>query len=584
MSATISALGSSVTRGLAALGRRPAASLWATLAVAAALCGVAAIDLAARHVDAWSQALRAQASMVVYLDESATADHAGAVAAALADVDGVDAAVVVSTAEAADRLRAALGAHDALLEGVDPATLPLSIEVTLAPGVADVIGASPLLAELRAAGAVEDLEVTRDYTAPLGEALARFERLAWALFAIIGLAAALIVAAAVRLRVGSGAGRGERAALAWLGAGAWFVRGPALVAGATVGVLGAALALALAVALVDLFRIDVAPALGGAPAVAPWPLARAGVLLAAGGALGLLGGALAARRAAIEAPRSSPPRARPLTTATAAAVVVAVAGLTMAGLSATARADGASSGIGALLDRQREVAARAHAQVEAKRQAAAATRAARVRAAYKLLRGAGSPLGVAPERRLAVARSRATARLLLARDRAEVGQLADEAALLAAAIARIDGDRAAAPAVASPPPGALTRPVAGAIARRFGTLVHERTGAVLARRGLDLEVAAAAPVVAPADGVVRYAGPIRGLDHGVILDHGPALGGVISVIAKLAPPDVRAGDRVTRGAPLGRPAKRRVYLEVRVPVGPGGTPVDPEPLLAGPPR
>lgn len=231
------------------------------------------------------------------------------------------------------------------------------------------------------------------------------------------------------------------------------------------------------------------------------------------------------------------------------------------------------------LDAQHQAAARAAEQVDAKLRAADATRAARVRAAYKLLRGAGSPLAVTPERRTAVARSRATARLLLARDRAEASQLADESALLTAALARIARDRTAAAAVSLPAPGSLLRPVTGEIVRRFGTLEHDRTRTSLARRGLDFDVADDATVVAPEAGTIRYVGPIRGLEHGIILDHGPAHG-TITVIAKLAPPSLVRGDVVARGDVLGHAARRRVYLEVRVPVGPGGTPIDPEPLLA----
>src|SRR5262249_13792063 len=155
-----------------------------------------------------------------------------------------------------------------------PATLPISIEVTLAPGMADVVGQSSLLAELRAAGSVDDVEVTRDYTAPLGDALARLQRLAWVLLLVIGSAAALLVAAAVRLRFADPTG--EAAALAWLGASPAFVRAPAVVAGTVLGALGACLALVAAAALVHLFRIDVAPALGGAGDVTAWSLARAG--------------------------------------------------------------------------------------------------------------------------------------------------------------------------------------------------------------------------------------------------------------------------------------------------------------------
>jgi septal ring factor EnvC (AmiA/AmiB activator) len=76
---------------------------------------------------------------------------------------------------------------------------------------------------------------------------------------------------------------------------------------------------------------------------------------------------------------------------------------------------------------------------------------------------------------------------------------------------------------------------------------------------------------------VRYAGPIRGLDHGVILDHGDYL----TVVAKLGDLVLPIGTHVGRGDRLGRAAHHRVYLEVRVKVGPGGLPIDPEPLFAG---
>jgi len=264
--------------------------------------------------------------------------------------------------------------------------------------------------------------------------------------------------------------------------------------------------------------------------------------------------------------------ARDALVAAAAFGVAAGAALCTIGVGHNAWADDTLS---SLLDAQHQSAARAADQVDDKRAEADATRAARVRAAYKLLRGAGSPLTVTPERRTAVARSRATARLLLARDQAEAAQLADEAALLHAAAARIDADRMAAASISLPAAGSLTRPVHGDIVRRFGTLEHERTGAMLSRRGLDFDVAEDAEVVAPADGVVRYSGPMRGLDHGVILDHGTT----ITILAKLDPLAYATGTRITRGTVVGYAAKRRVYLEVRVPIGPGGTPVDPAPLL-----
>lgn len=286
-----------VARCARVLGARPAASLWAVLAVAAALVGVAATDLASRHVGGWARDLRSQASMVVYLTDSATVEDAGALAARLGEVRGVERAVVVGTEEAADRLRAALGSHDAILDGVDPTSLPISIELTLAPGLADVAASSPLVASLRAAGSVEDVEVTRDYTGPLGAALERLRRLAWALLAVVGVGAAIVVAAAVRLRLhGERDERDERAALSWLGASGTFIHGPRLLAGLVLGAAGAAAAIGLATALVHVLAIDVSPVIDGAAAITPWPTERLGLLLAAGAGLGLVGGVLAAGR------------------------------------------------------------------------------------------------------------------------------------------------------------------------------------------------------------------------------------------------------------------------------------------------
>lgn len=231
----------------------------------------------------------------------------------------------------------------------------------------------------------------------------------------------------------------------------------------------------------------------------------------------------------------------------------------------------------AQLDAQLEVAHRTRRTVEDKRDVAADERAHRTRTAYKLLRAGTAPAWVDNDERMATARRRAGARWLLSRDRREVDLLADEAEQLAAAEARLTRDRAVAATI--PLPAAdLLPPVAGTIVRRFGPLLHERSKAHLSRHGLDYDTADGADVHAVADGVVRYAGPIRGLDAGLVIDHGTC----VSVLGKLAAPTLAIGDRVTRGQVVGHAARRRVYLEVRVPVGPGGVPVDPERLLAAP--
>jgi murein DD-endopeptidase MepM/ murein hydrolase activator NlpD len=204
----------------------------------------------------------------------------------------------------------------------------------------------------------------------------------------------------------------------------------------------------------------------------------------------------------------------------------------------------------------------------------AAARAHRARAAYELLRGADSAPWLDPDTRLAALRRQAAARHLLTIDRAEVGVLADELVHVDAGLVRLAAERAQAQALALPAPD-LEWPADGIVSRHFGTFVHATSKATLSRHGIDLDVRAHAEAGAVADGVVRYAGPIRGLDNGVVVDHGA----FTSVTAKLGDLAVKAGDHVSRGEPLGDAATHRLYLELRLPIGPGGLPIDPELLL-----
>jgi murein hydrolase activator len=257
-----------------------------------------------------------------------------------------------------------------------------------------------------------------------------------------------------------------------------------------------------------------------------------------------------------------------------AAPVIAVAALALA-TPAGARPDGdppARAQLSTQLDAELSTIDQTLATVGEKLSAADAARLHRIRAAYRILR---APLaGSASETdRMASARRRAAARMLLERDTAERTLLVSEAAQLASARTMKIAATTKLPTLVLPQQ--IGRPAKGAIARRFGPYVHERSKATLSRRGLDFETERGAPAWAPADGIVRYAGPIRGLDHGVILDHGDYL----TIVAKLADVTIPLGTRVARGDRLGRAARYRVYLEVRAKVAQGGLPIDPEPLL-----
>ena len=143
----------------------------------------------------------------------------------LGRVAGVERAELVAPADAAKRLERALGADAALLDGVDLASLPATVEVTLSPGVRDVISMSPLLGALRANPGVEDVIVEDGGdTAKSTDTLATLRAFVYAGAALLaGLAIVVVLAAIAAVRPSpSRRDRQERAVLHLLGAGPMF--------------------------------------------------------------------------------------------------------------------------------------------------------------------------------------------------------------------------------------------------------------------------------------------------------------------------------------------------------------------------
>ncbi|MEZ4361759.1 MAG: peptidoglycan DD-metalloendopeptidase family protein [Kofleriaceae bacterium] len=211
----------------------------------------------------------------------------------------------------------------------------------------------------------------------------------------------------------------------------------------------------------------------------------------------------------------------------------------------------------------------AESQVAAKVADARATRTQRARVASRLLRERAQD----PRAR---ARVRAAVRWSLGRDHREEALLAQERGLLGESRARIAAAVAEVDELALPP-RTLRWPAEGVIARAFGRFVHDRSRATLARRGVDLEVVEHVVAGAVAAGQVAYAGPIRGLDLGVLIDHGSYW----SLVGKLGDVEVASGQALRQGQALGRAARKRIYLELRLKVLPAGIPIDPAPFFSG---
>ena len=207
----IARLASIARRTATIAAERPRAAVWTLLALAAALFALGVAAVAAENVDRWTSDHRGgAASMVVYLDENLAETRANELVTELAAIPGIEHVELVSSAESARRLEQALGISHrgglgvvpmppasgspstpdaidstanpdaALLAGVDLASLPPSVEVTLAPGVRDVIAMSPTVRALRGAPGVADVIVsdeTEDRTAGVA---ATIRTIAWA--------------------------------------------------------------------------------------------------------------------------------------------------------------------------------------------------------------------------------------------------------------------------------------------------------------------------------------------------------------------------------------------------------------------
>jgi len=277
--------------------QRPRLAAWAIGAIAAALTAFAIVRIAATNVATWTSSWRGGASMIVTFTPAVTPSRADALAGRLRATPGIEAVEVVGSDEAARRLRASLGGKDDLLAGVDAAALPMSLEITLAPGVRDVAAASPLVDALRATDGVDDVEVSGEWVDQVGAVLASLRAAAWALLVVLGAAAIWVVAATLRLRLD---GRDDEARVArLLGAPPRFTRLPAMLAGAMQGALGAAVALIVAFALYRSFADQVAASLAHVldAQIRFLPAAQAALIVVAGGLLGVVGGALAGPRA-----------------------------------------------------------------------------------------------------------------------------------------------------------------------------------------------------------------------------------------------------------------------------------------------
>lgn len=231
-----------VARGLRGMGQAPAVQLLAvsTMAVCMLLLGVVMLvwSNAQGIVHAWGL----DVPVTVYLADDAEPAEVEAVVHRLQALPEVAHVERVSPQQALERLAEGLGDDGALLDGLDPAVLPASLEIGLVAGtdpdfghvLAEGLGDQPVVEEVAVAGA---------WAGRAHELLATLEDLALGAGLLVSLACMAIVWSTIRL--GVYARRAEIQILRLVGGTRRFVHGPFVFEGMVQGVLGAAVALGI---------------------------------------------------------------------------------------------------------------------------------------------------------------------------------------------------------------------------------------------------------------------------------------------------------------------------------------------------
>jgi cell division transport system permease protein len=294
----VRALDYAVRQAWASLWRSRAATALAVVAIALAVTVLGVLLLVTwntqRLVTQWS----ADAEFSIYLLDSATSEQRGAIEALLDESSATAGREYVSKAQALAQFRHEFAELAGLADAVDSNPFPASLEVRVRPDADHDGRASSLVQRVLALPGVADVRYDREWLGRLSAAVRTVGAAGLAVAMLMAVAAAVTVAAVVRL--GLHARRDEIEVMELVGAPMAFIRGPFVAEGFLQGGLGAAVALAV-LWLVYLgvrawWARDIAGVLAGA-GLEFLPLRLCAYLVGGGMMVGSLGGWAAARHA-----------------------------------------------------------------------------------------------------------------------------------------------------------------------------------------------------------------------------------------------------------------------------------------------
>ncbi len=286
-------------QGWLSLRRGGGATLLAVAAIALAMTVLGVLLLltsnAERLVARWTEA----AEFSIYLRDEATSEQRGAIEAALDGSRVAASREFVSKAAALARFRREFSELASLTTDLGDNPFPASLEVRIDAAAQQDGRADALVRRIAALPGVADIRYDREWLARVSAGLRRLRGVGLALVALMASAAAVTVAAVVRLRLD--ARRDELDIMELVGSPLSFIRGPFVAEGFLQGGAGAVVALLLLWAGFAVGRAwwgsELLALLNGAEMeFLPWRLCAS--LLGGGMLVGSAGGLAAARHAA----------------------------------------------------------------------------------------------------------------------------------------------------------------------------------------------------------------------------------------------------------------------------------------------
>lgn len=284
-------------RAVRNMRQSPFLSLASIATVGVSLALLAFFALTVLNVQQLTSSWSDDMAIVAYLDHPPEAKTLQQWIGDIEAYEEVESVTYVSQQEAFERFGKRLGPEADLLEGLDPAILPASLEIRLKQNLRQKATLEKVVARLRTDARFDDLRYGREWLEKFEAFLLLLRISGAALGGFLMFAALMIVANTIKLTLY--ARQDELEAMAMVGGTSLFIKLPYLVEGALQGLIGGVVALAASFFVFRLLLMDLLGKLlmiTGIDTIHFLPPAWQVALVAGGGLIGLLGSLFALRK------------------------------------------------------------------------------------------------------------------------------------------------------------------------------------------------------------------------------------------------------------------------------------------------